>query len=307
MGDSSESINVLSLCSGGAGLDLGVKLAIPGARVVCWSEWEAFACAELVRRMEEGELDAAPLWTDTRTFAGKQWRGVVDCIIAGYPCQPFSDAGKRGGSDDPRYLWPHVRRVVSEVQPAIVFFENVSGHVSLGLREVCEDLERLGYEVACGLFTASEVGAPHKRERVFILGLADADEPGPQGRGVPGCGRADERVTRHAGSAGMGNSERTRRQATGKRRHKHAGTESETGSGIPLFPPGPGERERWTAILRDFPHLAPAATKPDICRVADGLADNRSRYLRLEGNGVVPLCASYAFVWLWNVVRADAG
>ena len=164
------------LCSGGAGLDLGVKLAVPGARTVCWVEWEAFACAELVRRMETGELDAAPLWTDLRTFDGKPWRGAVDCVIGGFPCQPHSTAGKRRGEDDERNLWPDVRRIVEEVRPSVVFFENVPGLVSVHggrfFRTLLEDLEGLGFAVATDCFTASEVGASHKRERLFILGIA---------------------------------------------------------------------------------------------------------------------------------------
>ena len=102
----------LSLCSGGGGLDLGLELALGSVSTVCWVEWEAFAIEYLAARMEEGCLAPAPLWTDLRTFDGKPWRGVVDTLTAGYPCQPFSTAGKRRGEDDPRHLWPHVRRIV---------------------------------------------------------------------------------------------------------------------------------------------------------------------------------------------------
>lgn len=165
-------LHVLSLCSGLGGLELGLRLAVPAARAVCYVEVEAYACAVLAARMEEGILAPAPVWTDLRTFDGRPWRGVVDLVAAGYPCQPFSHAGKRGGAADERHLWPHVARVVGEVEPVLVFLENVAGHLSLGFDRVVADLHGLGYEVAAGLFTAEEVGAPHRRERLFALGYA---------------------------------------------------------------------------------------------------------------------------------------
>src|ERR1700733_14619352 len=93
-------IRVLSLCSGGAGLDIGLKLAIPTARVVAYVERESFAVSELLRRMEAGELDEAPICTDIRELDGKPWRGIISAIIGGIPCQPWSTAGKRGGTSD---------------------------------------------------------------------------------------------------------------------------------------------------------------------------------------------------------------
>src|SRR5690606_3434262 len=80
-------------------------------------------------------------------------------------------AGLRGGADDPRHLWPFIRRGIKKSRPVGVFFENVEGHLSLGLRDVCKDLRKLGYQVEVGLFSAAEVGARHRRHRVFILGL----------------------------------------------------------------------------------------------------------------------------------------
>ena len=91
----SRSLSVLSLCAGVGGLDLGFRMAQPNARTVCFVEIEAFACEILATRMEDKTMDEAPIWTDLRTFDGKPWRGLVDCITAGYPCQPFSVAGKQ--------------------------------------------------------------------------------------------------------------------------------------------------------------------------------------------------------------------
>ncbi|PLL13962.1 DNA cytosine methyltransferase [Tabrizicola sp. TH137] len=166
----------LSLCSGAGGLDLGLTIAIPGYRSVGHVERETFAAATLVARMEDAALDPAPVWDDVATFDGRPWRGAVDIITAGYPCQPFSVAGKRRGADDPRHLWPHVARIIGEVAPPFVFLENVAHHLRLGFPEVASGLVGMGYRLAAGLFTAAEVGAPHRRERLFILAIREADE-----------------------------------------------------------------------------------------------------------------------------------
>jgi len=113
----------LSLCSGAGGLDLGLAIAEPGYRTVGYVERDAFAAAVLVARMEDAALDQAVVWDDLASFDGKPWRGAVDLLCAGYPCQPFSIAGKRRGADDPRHLWPHVARVIGECQPRFVFLD----------------------------------------------------------------------------------------------------------------------------------------------------------------------------------------
>lgn len=177
-----DSFNVLSLCTGAGMLDTGVRVAIPSARLVCCVEWESYATGLLASRMEEKALDDAPIWTNLRTFDGRPWRGIVDLVIAGYPCPPFSQAGKRLGAADPRHLWPEVARVVREVEPGFVFLENVSGHLSLGFDEVARDLEQMGYRVTPGVFSAEEVGAPHQRERLFILAHAVRDDRDGQDR-----------------------------------------------------------------------------------------------------------------------------
>ncbi len=170
-----RSLNNLSLCAGVGGLDLGIRVAQPNARAVCFVEIEAYACEILATRMEDKSLDEAPVWTDLRSFDGKPWRGIVDCITAGYPCQPFSVAGKQKGKDDPRHLWPDVCRIVREIRPRLCFFENVPGHLRLGFEQVHDDLRKLGYSVKAGLFSAAEVGSTHKRERLFILAYRESD------------------------------------------------------------------------------------------------------------------------------------
>lgn len=159
----------ISLCSGYGGIDLGLRRVIPDLRTVAYAEIEAFACENLLARMEGGQLDAAPIWSNLKTFPWEQFSGLVDILSGGYPCQPFSAAGKRAGADDPRHLWPFISAGIAVLRPNICFFENVEGHISLGLPDVIEDLGRLGYRATWGIFSAAETGAPHQRKRVFIM------------------------------------------------------------------------------------------------------------------------------------------
>jgi len=167
--DITKAITHVSLCAGYGGIDLGLKRAIPNLRTVAFSEIEGFACANLVAKMEAGLLDAAPIWTNLKTFPWKDFFGKVDILSGGYPCQPFSAAGKRLGTEDPRHLWPFIADGIRIMQPRVCFFENVEGHISLGLRAVIEELGSLGYKTTWGIFSAREVGAPHQRKRVFIM------------------------------------------------------------------------------------------------------------------------------------------
>ena len=190
--DGGRSLSGLSLCAGAGGLDLGLHLAIPGYRTVGYVERETYAASTLVARMEDAALDRAPVWDDVATFDGKPWCGLVDIIHGGYPCQPFSVAGRKLGDKDPRHLWPHIARIVGEVQPALCFFENVGGHLRLGFEQVHDDLQQMGYRIKAGLFTAEEVGAPHKRERLFILAYAEgAGKRGKTGNLPQAYGRQD--------------------------------------------------------------------------------------------------------------------
>jgi DNA (cytosine-5)-methyltransferase 1 len=197
------AFNVLSLCAGAGGLDLGVRLAVSAARTVCAVEIEAYACEVLATRMEEGHLDAAPIWTDLRTFDGRPWRGVVDCIIGGYPCQPFSVAGKMRGADDPRHLWPHVARIIREADPEFVFLENVSNHLNVGFDVVARELQAMGRRVAAGVFTAEEIGATHKRERLFVMAHSDRRQSPRRGGGSGDTAGRGTRTESSGPSAGL--------------------------------------------------------------------------------------------------------
>lgn len=183
--DTTKTTTHIGLCAGYGGIELGLKRVIPNLRSVALCEIEAFACANLVAKMEVGLMDCAPIWTDLKTFPWESFRDRVDILTGGYPCQPFSAAGKRLGTEDPRHLWPFIASGIRILRPKLCFFENVEGHISLGLREVIGELESIGYKVSWGIFSAREVGAPHQRKRVFIL--ANAGRLKPQGW----CGAAD--------------------------------------------------------------------------------------------------------------------
>ena len=165
-------IRVLSLFSGAGGLELGSKLASPRFKTVCYVEKETFAQAVLMSRIREGKLDNAPIWDDVSTFDGKLWRGRVDCIAGGFPCQDVSVAGKRAGIKDGNRsgLWKEYARTIYEVGPRIVLVENVTGLLlNGGLGYVLGDLAEMGYDAGWFVFSAAAVEAPHLRERVWIV------------------------------------------------------------------------------------------------------------------------------------------
>jgi len=168
-----ELPTVISFCSGYGGIERGLDLAGVEHRVIAYVEIEAFAIANLVNKMEAGQLPPAPIYTNLKTFPAHLFRDRVDLITGGYPCQPFSAAGQRKGTDDPRHLWPFIRRHIESIRPVQCFFENVEGHISLGLSTVISDLEEDGYRATWGIFSAREVGAPHQRKRVYIMGNSE--------------------------------------------------------------------------------------------------------------------------------------
>lgn len=288
----------LSLCAGYAGLDLGLMLAEPGYRTVGFVEREAHAAAALVARMEDEALDQAPIWDDLASFDGRPWRGKVDLVAAGYPCQPFSIAGKRGGAEDPRHLWPHVARIIRESGPRWAFLENVEGHLALGCRDVVRELQDMGFDVEAGVFSAYEVGSPQWRRRVFILAHADGGE-----HGVQAGDRYERRLSVLPARRGT---VRTQRSGSAMGTLRHDGAQlgaSPLGSAaeLPVFAPGPGALREWWDVLDRRPDL-----KPELRRVDDGLAERVDR-CRAAGNGVVPLAAAVAFRSLKARLMAPKG
>jgi len=190
--DTTKAITHISLCSGYEGIGLGLRRVLPNLREIAYVEREGFPIANLVAKMEAGELDSAPVHTDVKQFPFGKFRGQVDILSGGFPCQPFSCAGQRKATDDPRHLFPYIRDGIRDCQPRIVFLENVGGIISAKtgdgesvLKYVLRELEGLGYRATAGVFSAEEVGAPHQRKRVFILGMANSEDIGRGGRTHP--------------------------------------------------------------------------------------------------------------------------
>lgn len=174
--DNTKKLSVVSWFTGYSGNELGLRRVIPGLQPIALCERESFVIANLVSKMEAGLLDSVPIWSDCKTFPIEPFKDRVFLFTGSYPCQSFSHAGKRLGVDDHRHLWPYCRKFIQEARPGLVWLENVEGHVSLGLSTVLADLAEDGYTAAWGIFSASEVGAPHQRKRVFILAYSQGAE-----------------------------------------------------------------------------------------------------------------------------------
>ena len=159
----------LSICSGYGGIELGLKAVIPRTRVVCYVENEVTQSSILGARIRDGILDDAPIWTDLRTFDAKPWRGKVDIVTGGFPCQPHSIAGRKRGADDPRELSGDVLRIADELGRPTLFLENVPHIKRFYWDEIRPKLRAMGYRTEEVLVTARETGAAHKRQRLFIL------------------------------------------------------------------------------------------------------------------------------------------
>lgn len=160
-------MKVLDLFSGIGGFSYGLERLCGGFRTVAFCEIDPF-CRQVLRK----HWPEVPIHEDIRKLTGEQV-GPVDVICGGYPCQPFSVAGKRGGAADDRHLWPEMFRLVQEVRPAWVIGENVAGHISMGLDSVLSDLEGIGYTARTFVIPACAVDAQHRRDRVWVVAHAD--------------------------------------------------------------------------------------------------------------------------------------
>ena len=161
-------MNELALFAGAGGGILGGKLL--GWRTVCAVEWEPYPASVLASRQNDGILPAFPIWDDVCTFDGKPWRGIVDVVSGGFPCQDISAAGKGAGIDGERSgMWKQMARVVCEVRPEWVFVENSPMLTIRGLGTVLRDLAALGFDAAWDVLSAADFGAPHLRERIWIV------------------------------------------------------------------------------------------------------------------------------------------
>jgi DNA (cytosine-5)-methyltransferase 1 len=185
-----EGLRELALFAGAGGGILGGHLL--GWRTICAVEWAAYPAAVLAARQDDGFLPPFPIWSDVQTFDGKPWRGRVDVVSGGFPCQDISAAGKGAGIDGERSgMWSHMARIIGEVQPVFVFVENSPILTSRGLGRVLGDLAALGYDAEYGVLGSSSIGASHKRERLWILansairGQSESRELHRKGAGQP--------------------------------------------------------------------------------------------------------------------------
>ena len=256
----------LSLFSGIGRLDLAAEWA--GFTTVGQCEF-----ADYPTKVLEKHWPDVPRWRDIRTltkesFYERTGQRTVDVISGGFPCQPFSVAGKQKGKNDDRYLWPEMLRVIRELRPRCVVGENVPGILKIAAGQVVKDLERAGYHVVVFHYEAASVGAWHRRARVFFVGLADVadtDGEGLQGGEQHGASAASEDTR-----------ERPSRPPVGERRETIRNTLC-------------GGRDR-IARRRQRQELADGrcwAAEPDVGRVAHGIPARVDR-LKCLGNAVVP-------------------
>jgi len=161
-------VNELALFAGAGGGILGGHLL--GWRTVCAVEWEAYPASVLVARQNDKILPSFPIWDDVQTFDGKPWRGIVDVVSGGFPCQDISSAGKGGGIEAERSgMWREMARIIGEVRPKYAFVENSPMLTTRGLGTVLRDLAKMGYDAEWGVLSAADVGANHQRDRIWIV------------------------------------------------------------------------------------------------------------------------------------------
>lgn len=288
----------LSVCAGIGGLDLGLKQAVAAYRTVGYVERDSYTAAVLVARMADSTLDRAPVWDDVTTFPGRRWRSAVDCVVAGFPCQPWSTAGQRRGTTDPRWLWPAIAAIVRDVRPEWCFLENVPGLVSGGgLLEVLGSLAAIGFDAEWASVRASDSGAPHQRQRVFILGHANGRRSSARSRYPRLTGTYPEE--RGAEPRVQGGGSLVHPDGSRLEGWRSNGQRTDTPA---AWPPGPEERGRWRSVLEHRPDLAPSI-ESGVRGVADGLP-NRVDRLRALGNAVVPSQAAHAFRTLLGRLEA---
>jgi DNA (cytosine-5)-methyltransferase 1 len=161
-------MNELALFAGAGGGILGGKLL--GWRTVCAVEWEKYPACVLAARQNDGLLESFPIWDDVQTFDGKPWRGIVDVVSGGFPCQDISAAGKGAGIDGERSgMWREMARIIGEVRPQYAFVENSPMLTTRGLGTILSDLAQMGFNAEWGVLSAADVGANHLRERMWVV------------------------------------------------------------------------------------------------------------------------------------------
>ncbi|HUW30908.1 MAG TPA: DNA cytosine methyltransferase [Planctomycetota bacterium] len=269
-------MNELALFAGAGGGILGGILL--GWRTVCAVEIDEHCRKVLMQRQDDGILKPFPIWDDITTFDGRPWRGIVDVVSGGFPCQDISAAGKGAGIGGERSgLWQHMARIVGEVRPRYVLVENSPLLVSRGLDVVLADHASLGFDAEWGVVGADDAGAPQIRERLWIV--ADAEEPRLEGH-------------RHGAAEQNGRTEQGHpRAAGGKMDHTHGVEQGH------IERPGPtGWWLQDPAVGCGRSGRARSA-KSRLGRVAYGVADRLDR-IKALGEGQVPAVVRLA----WNIL-----
>ncbi len=284
-------LRVLDLFSGIGGFSLGLENT-GGFETVAFCEIEDYP-----RRVLAKNWPDVPIYKDIRKFHA-DGLGRIDLIVGGYPCQPFSFAGKRGGAEDDRHLWPEMYRIVVAVRPTWCVFENVPGHISMGLDEVLSDMEAAGYTCWTLVIPACAVDAPHRRDRVWIMGhcerqgleghagdVEDRDQPGRNGTEAGGStGAASLQLpVANAGSGRRGGEKKREIQQSG-------GTETERRSEALADAARKridGAGSTRSAGRRQHSDGCRWLPEPDVGRVANGIPRRVDR-LKCLGNAVVP-------------------
>jgi DNA (cytosine-5)-methyltransferase 1 len=168
-----RNMNELALFAGAGGGILGGHLL--GWRTVCAVEWEAYPASVLVARQNDKILPPFPIWDDVQTFDGKPWRGIVDVVSGGFPCQDISAAGGGAGITGTRSsMWKHMARIIGEVRPRYAFVENSPMLTTRGLGTVIGDFSEMGYDTEWCVLGANDVGANHKRDRIWVLAYTNS-------------------------------------------------------------------------------------------------------------------------------------
>ena len=272
-------MNELALFAGAGGGILGGHLL--GWRTVCAVEWEQYPACILASRQNDRLLPPFPIWDDVKTFDGKPWRGIVDVISGGFPCQDISSAGRGAGITGERSgMWSEMARIISEVQPKYAFIENSPMLTSRGLERVLADLASMGFNAEWGVLSAAEVGANHNRERIWIVAKSTK-----QSRFLSHSMYNRNRWGKQQ-SESIEEKDQSIPNAHSIRLHKQREHEQ---------PINTAQSKNWQTTQLEYGSTSDFwATEPNVGRVVDGLASRMDR-LKAIGNGQVPLCAATAW------------
>ncbi len=298
-------VNELALFAGAGGGILGGKLL--GWRTVCAVERDAYAAQVLAQRQNDGILEAFPIWSDVCSFDGTRWRGIVDIVSGGFPCQDISAAGKGAGITGERSgLWKEMARIIGEVMPRYAFVENSPMLTTRGLGTVLRDLAEMGFDAEWGVLSAADVGANHQRERIWVLAkqrnIFSHAEHDRNGWGQQLTESIEKEIAGMAHARCKHGGERNAtRLATNSQKRTACAIHNQSSSEGFLRNANSQDVERQRQIAfrakQKFGNISDASgwqIEPNVGRVAHGVADRVDR-LKAIGNGQVPLCAATAF------------